>query len=92
MIHVDGWNAIHSIGKRRCVTAQWEIRTIADNMAWYINDVSPAIGAYAEPQGYVYGKCPEKKNCGLCAKKLESYPDGVTSKKLPTKSKFAVRL
>lgn len=92
MIHVDGWNAIHSIGKRRCVTAQWEIRTIADNMAYSIADVNPSIGAYAEPQGYVYGKCPEKKNCGLCEKKLKEYPDGVLPKKLPARSKFAVKV
>jgi thymidylate synthase ThyX len=92
LIHVDGWNAIHSIGKRRCTTAQWEIRLIADNMAMWIDKVDHAIGAYAEPQGYIYGACPERKNCGLCDKKLEKYPDGVNDQKKLMRSKMGIPL
>lgn len=93
LIHVDGWNAIHSIGKRRCTTAQWEIRTIANNMALKIYNADRAIGSYAEPQGYVYGECPEgKRNCGLCEKKLEKYPDGVHDQKRWYKAKMGIPL
>ena len=68
LIHVNGWNAIHSIGKRTCTEAQWEIRNIARQMAHHINEVSPEVGKYAVPQGKIYGKCPERKSCGLCDK------------------------
>jgi thymidylate synthase (FAD) len=70
-IHVDGWNAIHSIGKRTCTNAQWEIRGIANKMADYIKKENPVLGEYAVPQGIIYGKCPEKKSCGYCDKVLE---------------------
>ena len=69
LIHVNGWNAVHSIGKRTCTEAQWEIRNVAKQMANYINRVSPEIGRYSVPQGKIYGKCPERKSCGLCDKK-----------------------
>lgn len=69
IIHINGWNAVHSIGKRTCTEAQWEIRDIAKQMAKYIKVVAPEIGKYAVPQGITYGKCPEKKSCGVCFKK-----------------------
>lgn len=69
LIHVNGWNAIHSIGKRTCTEAQWEIRGVAQAMAELIRTVSPELGQYAVPQGKIYGKCPERKSCGLCDKK-----------------------
>jgi len=69
LIHVNGWNAIHSIGKRTCTEAQWEIRNVARQMANYILEVAPEIGKYSVPQGIIYGNCPEKKSCGICDKK-----------------------
>lgn len=63
-IHVNGWNAIHSIGKRRCTKAQREIRNIADAMAGYIEATTPIFRGYVEPQCVTYGKCPEKDSCG----------------------------
>ena len=75
LIHVNGWNAIHSIGKRTCTEAQWEIRKIAKTMAEKIKEVAPELGKFAVPQGVLYGKCPEKKSCGVCEKMIEkSYP------------------
>ncbi|MBS3075624.1 FAD-dependent thymidylate synthase [Candidatus Pacearchaeota archaeon] len=68
LIHINGWNAVHSIGKRTCTEAQWEIRSVARDMASHIKRVSPEIGKYSVPQGKIYGKCPEKKPCGLCYK------------------------
>jgi thymidylate synthase ThyX len=69
MIHVNGWNAIHSIGKRTCTEAQWEIRGIAKEMARNIDRENPALGKYAKPQGVTYGRCPERKPCGACTGK-----------------------
>ncbi len=66
LIHVDGWNALHSISKRTCTTAQWEIRKIANRMANLIRETGNPIGKYVVPQGVLYGKCPERENCGLC--------------------------
>ena len=66
LIHVDGFNSIHFIGKRTCTEAQWEIRDIAKGIANYIKDVNPELGKYTVPQGKIYGKCPERNPCGLC--------------------------
>lgn len=70
LIHINGWNAIHSIGKRTCREAQWEIRQIACQMAKKIKEEFPALGRWAEPQCITYGKCPEFHNCGYYKKKL----------------------
>ena len=67
-IHINGWNAIHSIGKRTCTEAQWEIRSIARKLAQYIKEVAPAFKEWAEPQCITYGKCPELKDCGYYKK------------------------
>ena len=68
LIHINGWNAVHSIGKRTCTEAQWEIRNIANQMADKIKAVYPELGEYAVPQGITYGKCPERESCGRCSK------------------------
>jgi thymidylate synthase ThyX len=68
-MHINGWNAIQSIGKRTCKTAQWEIRRIAKEMARQIGEVAPEIGRFSKPQGILYGHCPERENCGYCEKK-----------------------
>ena len=68
LIHVNGWNAVTSIGVRTCIEAQWEIRNKAKLMAKEIIKVSPELGKYAVPRGVTYGKCPERDNCGLCEK------------------------
>ncbi len=67
-IHVNGWNAIHSIGKRTCTEAQWEIRLIARKISEEIKKAVPAFRKWAEPQCITYGKCPEIKDCGYYRK------------------------
>lgn len=67
-IHINGWNAIHSIGKRTCTEAQWEIRAIARTMARDIKAIVPAFEKWAEPQCITYGRCPEVKDCGYYKK------------------------
>lgn len=68
LIHVDSWNAVHSIGKRTCTKAQWEIRGIASQMARIIKEKNPALGLFTYPQGVVYGEYSEKEPCGMCEK------------------------
>jgi thymidylate synthase (FAD) len=66
LIHVNGWNAIHSIGKRTCTEAQWEIRAVATEMAKLIKQRNSTLGTIVGPQGQLYGRCPERKPCGAC--------------------------
>jgi len=68
LVHINGWNAIYSIGKRTCQTAQWEIRNIAWTMANEIKKVIPAFKNWVEPQCIIYGKCPEREDCGYYKK------------------------
>jgi len=77
-VHVNGWNAIHSIGKRTCKDAQWQIRAIAQGMANHIKEDNPLLGEYVAPQGELYGSCPERVPCpsfeknGKCAQVKKS--------------------
>jgi thymidylate synthase ThyX len=64
LIHVNGWNALHSVGKRTCLTAQWEIRRKARKIAKIIGEKYPALGKWIGPQCVVYGYCPEIEDCG----------------------------
>ena len=64
LIHVNGWNAIHAIGKRTCTKAQWEIRHIAEIMSKVIEEKDPILGAWSKPQCVTYRRCPESKPCG----------------------------
>ncbi len=66
LIHVNGWNAAHAIAKRTCFEAQWEIRKKAMEMALSIKEEEPALGKYAEPQGRLFGECPESSDCNYC--------------------------
>ena len=72
LIHVNGWNSVHSIGKRTCTEAQWEIRALANQIAVIIRKGNKTLGKYTYPQGVVYGRCPEKKPCGLCDQILKA--------------------
>lgn len=63
-IHINGWNAIYSIGKRACPEAQWEINGIAKKMTKLINHDCPVFKNFTKPQCLTFGKCPEeKKDC-----------------------------
>ena len=66
--HVNGWNAVYMVGKRRCKEAQGEINNLAKQSGKLIEKVNPALGIYAQPQGVIFGKCPEGKwdECGYC--------------------------
>jgi thymidylate synthase (FAD) len=68
LYHVNGWNAMHSIGKRTCTKAQGEIRNIANQMADSIRDLIPILEPIVGPQCKIYGECPEVKSCGMIKK------------------------
>lgn len=64
-IHLNGWNIIHSLAKRTCNKAQWEIREIAFQMAAEIRRHDRRLGEFIEPQCKLFGKCPERNPCGV---------------------------
>ncbi len=63
LIHINGWNALHALGKRICTEAQWEVREIADGITKEIIRINPNLSSILGPQCKVYGVCPEKKPC-----------------------------
>ena len=63
LIHINGWNALHALGKRICTEAQLEVREIAEGIAKEIIRINPNLSGILGPQCKVYGVCPEKKPC-----------------------------
>jgi thymidylate synthase ThyX len=68
ILHVNGWNGVHSIAKRTCKEAQWEVRDVAVDIQRGIIDKNPILGSYTAPQGTRYGSCPERTPCPTFAK------------------------
>ncbi len=68
LIHINGWNALHSVGKRTCTEAQTEIRNIAREISRHVKEKYPALGKWSEPQCVIYGYCPERRDCGYYKK------------------------
>lgn len=64
LIHMNAWNSMHSLAKRTCEKAQWELRGCAEAMAEHLKNVDPILAEFVGPQCKVYGKCPEAKPCG----------------------------
>jgi len=64
LLHVNGWNALHSIGKRTCTKAQWDIRKKAVKMVAAILSADSSLFDLVGPQCDIYGHCPEAKPCG----------------------------
>ena len=56
----------HFCGLRRCTRAQWEIRELAEKMAWAAEDACPELFKHFSlgPQCEQLGYCPEHKGCG----------------------------
>jgi len=56
----------HFCGLRRCTRAQWEIRELAEKMAWAAEDACPELFRHFSlgPQCEQLGYCPEHKGCG----------------------------
>ncbi len=71
LIHINGWNALHSIGKRTCTEAQWEVREMAEGIALEIAKTNPKLFSYMGPQCKIYGICPEKKPCNRFGRSLK---------------------
>lgn len=54
----------HFFGLRCCSRAQWEIRSLANQMLALCKDVAPNLFKDAGPQCRQLGYCPEHKPCG----------------------------
>jgi len=76
LVHLDGWNVLHSLGKRLCTEAQWEIRVSARGMAAELARAASPLALWARPQGVLYGVCPERQPCGLCDRLLAGGDSG----------------
>lgn len=74
----------HVFGLRCCNRAQWEIRSIANDMLVLLRKLSPEIFNYFGSNCYMCGKCPEgKMSCGKMAEMLDLYdPSASISSKL----------
>ena len=65
MVTMNARELFHFFGERLCNRAQWEIRTVADEMLLLVLEVSPVIFSGKGPKCVVLGHCPEgKKTCG----------------------------
>ena len=69
LVHMNGWNAVYSLGIRRCDNAQWEIAGRANDMAEIITRMNPELGYLSQPNCRRFGYCSERRPC----KSKESY-------------------
>lgn len=60
IVTMNARELLHFFSLRCCSRAQWEIRTVADEMLRLCRDVAPTLFAKAGP-GCVRGHCPEGK-------------------------------
>ena len=64
---------LHFFEERCCNRAQWEIRSVAEQMLKLVKEVAPAVFAKAGPP-CVKGACPEgKMTCGKAAEVRDKY-------------------
>lgn len=56
---------LHFLQERLCYRAQWEIRSVAEQMLVILREILPAVFNLAGPKCVTAGKCPEGKlSCG----------------------------
>jgi thymidylate synthase (FAD) len=65
MVSMNARELFHFFGERICIRAQWEIRTVTEQMLELAKEASPEIFKGIGPKCVQCGKCPEgKKTCG----------------------------
>ena len=65
---------LHFIQERLCNRAQWEIRSVADQMLTILREKLPSVFNMAGPKCVTTGKCPEGKLCcGKMAEVIQKY-------------------
>ncbi len=65
---------LHFIQERTCNRAQWEIRSVAEQMLKILRKELPAVFNLAGPKCVTSGKCPEgKMTCGKMAEVVEKF-------------------
>lgn len=74
MIRIDGWNYVGAVPLRRCLRAQWEIRTLMSELSRQISRVNPILGKYSLPTCRTLGECHEKRPCSQAEKLLSTKP------------------
>jgi thymidylate synthase (FAD) len=74
LLTIDGKSLAHFFGLRCCNRAQWEIRSLADNMLKKVREVEPEIFNKIGPYCYQLGNCPEGKfTCGNMQETIDKY-------------------
>lgn len=74
LMTMTGDSLFHFFGLRCCNRAQWEIRTLADQMLEKAREVEPEIFHKAGPYCYQLGYCPEGRfSCGKADEMIELY-------------------
>lgn len=61
----------HFFAERCCYKAQWEIRTLANEILTLFKDNIDIVFANVGPKCIKLGKCPENKSCGFIDKYLK---------------------
>jgi thymidylate synthase (FAD) len=71
---MDGRSLIHFFGLRLCNRAQWEIRTLAEEMLNRVKEVEPELFSNVGPYCVQLGHCPEGRfSCGRIAEMTLRY-------------------
>jgi len=74
LMTMTGDSLFHFFGLRCCNRAQWEIRTLADQMLEKAREVEPEIFQKAGPYCYQLGHCPEGRfSCGKADEMINLY-------------------
>jgi thymidylate synthase (FAD) len=61
LMTIDGRSLMHFFGLRLCSRAQWEVKTIAEEMLRQVKVVEPDLFMEAGPYCVQLGRCPEGK-------------------------------
>ncbi len=78
LLTMDGKSLVHFFGLRCCNRAQWEIRSLADNMLKKVRGVEPEIFNKIGPYCFQLGYCPEGRfTCGYMQETIDKYGENL---------------
>jgi thymidylate synthase (FAD) len=74
LMTMDGGSLMHFFGLRLCSRAQWEVRTIAEEMLRQVKSVEPSLFEEAGPYCVQLSRCPEGRfSCGKIDEMKKKY-------------------
>ncbi len=74
LMTMDGGSLMHLFGLRLCSRAQWEVRTIAEEMLRQVRSVEPNLFEEAGPYCVQLSRCPEGRfSCGKIGEMKKKY-------------------